>query len=100
MRIATHRFIAIFSMALTAAVSWVPEPKCCCARSKHRRREPEQIALTDVQIESFMALKRRLWPVIAKAPQGTNRNPKVMQQLEELVKKKTNSQLRLSSMMC
>ena len=63
------------------------EPKCRCARSHVARREAEQIALTDAQIESFIAAQRKMAPIISKAPQGDQPDPKIMEQLEAVATK-------------
>ena len=46
-----------------------------------------QIALTDAQIESFIAAEKEMAPIIAKAPQGDQPDPKIMEQLEAVAKK-------------
>ena len=47
----------------------------------------KQIALTDAQIESFIAAEKEMVPIIAKAPQGDQPDPKIMEQLESVAKK-------------
>ena len=47
----------------------------------------KQIALTDAQIESFIAAEKEMVPIIAKAPQGDQPDPKIMEQLEVVAKK-------------
>ena len=47
----------------------------------------KQIALTDAQIESFIAAEKEMAPIIAKAPQGDQPDPKIMEQLEAVAKK-------------
>ena len=47
----------------------------------------KQIALTETQIESFIAAEKEMVPIIAKAPQGDQPDPKIMEQLEAVAKK-------------
>ncbi len=47
----------------------------------------KQIALTETQIESFIAAEKEMAPIIAKAPQGDQPDPKIMEQLEAVAKK-------------
>jgi hypothetical protein len=88
MRIATHRFIVVFSMALTAAVSLGALSQNVAAEEATSPDESvKQIALTDAQIESFIAAEKEMAPIIAKAPQGDKPDPKIMEQLEAVAKK-------------
>ena len=45
------------------------------------------MALTEAQIESFIAAEKEMAPIIAKAPQGDQPDPKIMEQLEAVAKK-------------
>jgi hypothetical protein len=88
MRIATHRFIVVFSMALTAALTLGALSQNVVAQEATSPDENlKQIALTDAQIESFIGAQKEMVPIVAKAPQGDQPDPKVMEQLEEVVKK-------------
>ena len=88
MRIATHRFIVVFSMALTAALTLGALGQNVVAQEATSPDESrKQIALTDAQIESFIGAQKEIVPIIAKAPKGHQPDPKVMEQLEEVVKK-------------
>ena len=88
MRIAAHHFIVVFSMALTAAVSLAALSRNVVAlESTSPDESVTQIALTDAQIESFIAAEKEMVPIIAKAPQGDQPDPKVMQQLEAVAEK-------------
>lgn len=88
MRIVTHRFIVVFSMALTAAVSLGALSENVAAEEATSSDESvKQIALTDAQIESFIAAEKEMAPIIAKAPQGDQPDPKIMEQLEAVAKK-------------
>ena len=71
MRIATHRFIAVFSMALTAALTLGALSQNVVAQETTSRDE---------------SLKQ-IVPIIAKAPQGDQPDPKIMEQLEAVAKK-------------
>jgi hypothetical protein len=88
MRIATHRFIAAFSMALTAALTLGAVSQNVIAQEATSPDENlTQIALTDAQIESFIAAQKEMVPIVAKAPEADKPDPKVMEQLEAVVKK-------------
>ena len=88
MRIATHRFIVVFSMVLTAALTLGALSQNVVAQEATSPDENlKQIALTDAQIESFIGAQKEMVPIVAKAPQGDQPDPKVMEQLEEAVKK-------------
>ena len=88
MRIATHRFIAVFSMALTAALTLGALSQNVVAQEATSPDESlKQIALTDAQIDGFIAAQKEIGPIIVKAPQGDQSDPKVMEQLEAVAKK-------------
>jgi hypothetical protein len=88
MRIATHRIIVVFSIALTAVVSLGALSQNVAAEEATSPDESvKQIALTDAQIESFIAAEKEMAPIIAKAPQGDKPDPKIMEQLEAVAKK-------------
>src|SRR6476619_5435483 len=88
MRIATHGFIAVFSMALTAALILGALSQNVVGQEATSPDESvKQIALTDVQIESFIGAQKEMVPIIAKAPQGDQSDPKIMEQLEAVAKK-------------
>jgi len=88
MRIATHRFIAVFSMALTAALTLGALSQNVVAQEATSPDESlKQIALTDAQIESFIAAQKEMVPIVAKAPDADKPDPKVMEQLEAVAKK-------------
>ena len=88
MRIATHRFIAAFSIALTAALTLGALSQNVVAQeATSPDASLKQIALTDVQIESFIAAQKEMVPIVAKAPEADKPDPKVMEQLEAVAKK-------------
>ena len=71
MRIAPHRFIVVFSAALTAALTLGAWSQNAYAKDATPPDENfKQIALTDAQIESFIAAQKEMVPIVAKAPQG------------------------------
>src|SRR6476619_7199253 len=88
MRIVIHRFLVVFSVALTAALSFGALSQNAAAEEATPPDESvEQIALTDAQIESFIAAEKEMAPIIAKAPPGDQPDPKIMEQLEAVAKK-------------
>ena len=88
MRIVTHRLIAVFSMALTAALTLSALSQNVVAQEATSPDENlKQIALTDAQIESFIAAQKEMVPIVAKAPDADKPDPKVMEQLEAVAKK-------------
>src|SRR5262245_42470442 len=87
MRIATYRFIAAFSMALTAALTLGALSQNVVAQEATAPDENlKQIALTDAQIESFIGAQKEMVPIVAKAPDADKPDPKVMEQLEAVAK--------------
>src|SRR6478736_8949682 len=88
MRIATYRFVAVFSMALTAALTLGALSQNVVAQEATSPDESlKQIALTDAQIESFIAAQKEMVPIVAEAPDADKPDPKVMEQLEAVAKK-------------
>lgn len=88
MRIATHRFIAVFIMALATAITFGALSQDAVAQEATPPDESvKQIALTDAQIENFIAAQKEINAIIATAPQGDQPDPKIMEQLEAVAKK-------------
>src|SRR6476660_886031 len=88
MRIVTYRFVAVFSMALTAALTLGALSQNVVAQEATSPNESlKQIALTDAQIESFIAAQKEIVPIVAKKPQGDQPDDKIMEQLEAVAKK-------------
>ena len=88
MGITTHRFIAVLSMALTAALTLGAVSQNVVAQEATSPDENlKQIALTDAQIESFIGAQKEMAPIVAKAPEADKPDPKVMEQLEAVAKK-------------
>ena len=68
MRIATYRLIAVFSMALTTALTLGALSQVVVAQKATSPDENlKQIALTDAQIESFIGAQKEMGPIVAKA---------------------------------
>ena len=82
----TYRFIVGFGMALVATVSLSALSQNVAAETSPDE-SVKQIALTETQIESFIAAEKEMAPIIAKAPQGDQPDPKIMEQLEAVAKK-------------
>ncbi len=88
MRITTYPFILVFGMALTVALTLGALRQNVVAQEAASPEESvKQIALTDAQIDDFIAAQKDIGPIIAKAPQGDQPDPKVMEQLETVAKK-------------
>src|SRR6476620_8673895 len=88
MRIVTHRFVAVFSIPLTAALTFTALSQNVVAQEATSPNESlEQIALTDAQIDGFIGAQKEIVPIIAKTPQGDQPDAKIMEQLEAVAKK-------------
>ena len=71
MHIVTHRFVVVFSLALTAALTLGALSQNVVAQEATSPDENlKQVALTDTQIESFIAAQKEMVPIVAKAPRG------------------------------
>ena len=86
MRIATHRFIAAFSILAAATLGGLSQ-NVVAQEATSPDENVKQIALTDAQIESFIAAQKEMVPIVAKAPDREKSDPKVMEQLEAVAKK-------------
>ena len=71
MRIATYRFILVFSMALTAALTLSASQNVVAQEAMSPDENLKQIALTDAQIESFIGAQKEMVPIVAKARRRT-----------------------------
>jgi hypothetical protein len=80
----TSQFMLVFGMALTLAGA---SSQSVVAQQAASPERVKQIALTDGQIDDFLAAQKEIGPIIAKAPQGDQPDPKVMEQLETVAKK-------------
>jgi hypothetical protein len=87
MRIATHRFIAAFSILAAALTLGASSRNVAAQEATSPDESLKQIALTDAQIESFIAAQKEMVPIVAKAPNRDKSDPKVMEQLEAVAKK-------------
>ena len=87
MRITSHPFMLVFGMALTATLALGASSESVVAQEAASPESVKQIALTDAQINDFIAAQKEIGPIIAKAPQGDQPDPKVMEQLETVAKK-------------
>ena len=85
MRITTQPLVLVFRIALTAALTLSQNVVAQEAASPDESLK--QIALTDAQIDDFIAAQKEMGPIIAKAPQGDQPDPKVMEQLGAVAKK-------------
>ena len=87
MRIATHCFIAVFSIVTTPLISGALSQNVVAQEATSPDENQKQIALTDAQIESFIGAQKEMVPIVAKAPDADKPDPKVMEQLEAVAKK-------------
>ena len=89
MRITTQQFVLVFSIAFTAALTIGALSQNVLAQQEAAPPDEslKQIGLTDAQIDDFIAAQKDIGPIIAKAPQGDQPDPKVMEQLEAMAKK-------------
>ena len=80
MRITTQPFVLVFSIALTAALTLGALSQNVFAQQEAAPPDEslKQIALTDAQIDNFIAAQKDIGPIIAKAPQGDQPDPKVI----------------------
>ena len=85
MRITTQPLVLVFRIALTAALTLSQNVVAQEAASPDESLK--QIALTDAQIDDFITAQKEMGPIIAKAPQGDQPDPKVMEQLGAVAKK-------------
>src|SRR5262245_50115100 len=87
MRIATHRFIAAFSILAAALTLGALSQNVVAQEAGSPDENLKQIALTDAQIESFIGAQKEMLPIVANAPDADKPDPKVMEQLEAVAKK-------------
>ena len=78
MRIATHRFIAAFSILAAATLGGLSQ-NVVAQEATSPDESIKQIALTDAQIEDFIAAQKEMVPIVAKAPDREKSDPKVME---------------------
>lgn len=87
MRIATHRFGAVLGIALAALTLGALSQNVVAQESTPPGENLNQVALTDAQIDSFIAAQKGMMAIVAKAPQGDRPDPKIMEQLDAVAKK-------------
>jgi len=88
MRITSNPFMLVFGMALTTTLALGASSQNVVAQEAASPQESvKQIALTEAQIDDFIAAQKEIGPIIAKAPQGDQPDPKFMEQLETVAKK-------------
>jgi hypothetical protein len=87
MRIATHRFIAAFSILAAALILGAFSRNVVAQEATSPDENLKQIALTDAQIQSFIGAQKEMVPIVAKAPDADKSDPKVMEQVEAVAKK-------------
>ena len=88
MRIASHHLIVAFSLVLTAAATLAASSRNVLAEDATPPDENvKQIALTEAQIEGFIAAQKDISAIVAAAPQGDQADAQIMEQLEAVAKK-------------
>ena len=87
MRVTIRPFVMALSMALTAPLTFAALSQNVLAQEAASPDEVKQIALTDTQIDAFLAAQKDVEAIVAKAPEGDKPDPKVMEQLEAVAKK-------------
>jgi hypothetical protein len=81
-------FVMALSIALMAALSFAALSQKVLAQQAASPEEGlKQDALTDQQIDAFLAAQKDVEAIVAKAPEGDGPDPKVMEQLEAVAKK-------------
>jgi hypothetical protein len=86
MRVTIRPFLMAFSMVLTAPLTFAALSQNVVAQEA-ASEDVKQIALTDSQIDSFLAAQKDVEAIVAKAPKGDQPDPKVMERLEAVAKK-------------
>jgi hypothetical protein len=87
MRFTIRAFVMALSMALTAPLTFAALSQNVLAQEAASPEEVKQMALTDTQIDAFLAAQKDVEAIVAKAPEGGQPDPKVMEQLEAVAKK-------------
>src|SRR5215470_9751361 len=86
MRIAIHRFIAVFGLLTAVLAVGVLGQNVAAQEAMSPDENLKQIALTNAQIESFIDAQKEMVPIVAQAPDADKPDPKVMEQLEVVAK--------------
>jgi hypothetical protein len=87
MRVTIRPFVMALSLSLTAPLSFAALSQNVLAQEAASPDEVKQIALTDTQIDAFLAAQEDVEAIIAKVPEGDQSDPKVMEQLDAVAKK-------------
>ena len=88
MRVTIRPFVIALSIALMAPLTFAALSQSVLAQQAASPEEGlKQDALTDKQIDAFLAAQKDVETIIAKAPEGSQPDPKVMEQLEAVAKK-------------
>ena len=88
MRVTIRPFVMALSIALMAPFTFAALSQNILAQQAASPEEGlKQDALTDKQIDAFLAAQKDVEAIIAKAPEGDQPDPKVMEQLEAVAKK-------------
>jgi hypothetical protein len=81
-------------VVIAASIAWLPLLTAAApigaafAQGADAQQAPKQMALTDKQIESVLAAKPDIDPIVSKLPEGSSQpDPKILAQLEGVVKK-------------
>jgi hypothetical protein len=87
MRVTIRPFVMALSMSLTAPLNFAALSQNVLAQEAASPDEVKQIALTDTQIDAFLAAQEDVEAIIAKVPEGDQSDPKMMEQLDAAAKK-------------
>ena len=88
MRVSIRPFVMALSIALMAAHSFAALSQKVFAQEAALPEEgSKQDALTDKQIDAFLAAQKDVEAIVTKSPEGDQPDPKVMEQLEAVAKK-------------
>ena len=91
MRFPTRPFVTALSLALVAAPAIVASPPAAFAQQQpaDQQGELKQIAITDKQVQGFIAAKKEIDALVEKAPEAASDkpDPKIVAQLDAAAKK-------------
>jgi len=87
MRVTGHPLTLIFRTVLLATLLVGLSSQNVVAQEAASPESVKQIALTEAQVDDFIAAQKEVGPIVAKAPEGDQPDPKVMEQLEAVAKK-------------
>jgi hypothetical protein len=78
---------AALSLALTAPIAFVTSSSVAQAQESAPEAPPKQIALTDQQVQNFVAAQKDMDAASQKMPQGAGPDAKTMAELDAIAKK-------------